>query len=391
MLSVLKLRLMNLRNDIGVIVLMTAMALGLTFIMGGAVGSGYVPTVMIVDEDSSEYSKMLIEEVKGKSGYNYVIGEYKKAVEIVNEGKAITSVVIKEGFRDSIKNGKSPTIGIIKVKDSTELYNLQSIISSIAGKMIGNIKIADITADYLSKFDPQLNKEQFFKDAYNKAVDMWKYRKPVKVYSSILNSTSQTKYDNLKHMAIGFSLFFSMYTIVFSIGTILNDRKYNTWNRMLMSPLSKTSILGGSFISAYIIGVFQLGILILGSKYLFGIDWGQSIGGILTIAAAFVFAVTSLGLMLSGVVKTHAQLGAVTPIVLTSTAMLGGCMWPLEIINSRILLFLANLTPQKWAIQGMEKIAMYGMGYDVAIMPSLILFGMGIIFFTVGVRLVKFE
>jgi ABC-2 type transport system permease protein len=144
-------------------------------------------------------------------------------------------------------------------------------------------------------------------------------------------------------------------------------------------------------LAAYLIGAVQLGVLIIAGKYLLGMDWGNSTAGVLLVSGAFVFAVTCLGLMLSGIVKTQSQLSAVTPVVLTSTAMLGGCMWPLEIVNSKIILFLANLTPQKWAIQGMERIASYGQGFEAAVLPSVVLLAMGIVFFIVGVRLVRIE
>jgi len=205
------------------------------------------------------------------------------------------------------------------------------------------------------------------------AREAWNYKKPINVKREMLGAEGKGNYNSLKYSMIGFAIFFSTYTAVFSIGTILNDRQYNTWQRMLMSPVSKISLLGGSMIAAYIIGIFQLGIIIIGVRYIFQVDWGSSIIGIITITAAFIFTITCLGLFLSGIVKTHAQLAAITPVVLTSTAMLGGCMWPLEIVNSKVLLALANLTPHKWAIEGMEKIASYGYGM------------------TAGVKLVRFE
>lgn len=137
-------------------------------------------------------------------------------------------------------------------------------------------------------------------------------------------------------------------------------------------------------IVAYITGAVQMGVLILSGKYLIGIDWGNSMAGVLLVSATFIFAVTSLGLMMTGFIKTQAQLGSIAPIVLTSTAMLGGCMWPLEIVNNKVLLLLAELTPQKWAMQGIESIASSGMGFEAAILPSIVLSIMGIAFFTIG-------
>jgi ABC-2 type transport system permease protein len=160
---------------------------------------------------------------------------------------------------------------------------------------------------------------------------------------------------------------------------------------MMITPVSKASILGGSMIVTYLAGAIQLGILVLAGKYLLGIDWGGSIAGIMLVVTAFIFSITALGLLLSGLVKTRAQLSVTTPVLLTSTSMLGGCMWPLDIVNNKILLFLAELTPQKWAIQGMEDIAARGMGFGAAVVPALVLAAMGLIFFAGGVRLMKYE
>jgi len=131
--------------------------------------------------------------------------------------------------------------------------------------------------------------------------------------------------------------------------------------------------------------------LLLCGKYVLKVDWGNSMPGVLLVSAAFVFAVTSLGLMLSSFIKTQGQLGTLAPIVLTSTSMLGGCMWPLEIVNNKALLFLAELTPQKWAMQGIEGIASQGLGFNSAIFPTIVLLIMGIIYFTIGVKILNHQ
>lgn len=390
MLSIIKLRFLRLRDEYLPILFLTAMALGLTAIFGTSGSENFRPRVAIINEDVGKHSQLLIEELKGNPTFQYELSDYDKAIELVDEGKALTAIVLKSEFSESIDRGDVPKIEILKIKDDRYIFTLENLISNISNRMITNIKISEITADYISN-SRNIDKEEMIARLYSKAREAWKYRKPIGVNKEMINGQGIGNYNHLKHTMIGFSLFFSTYTAVFSIGTILSDRQYNTWQRMLISPVSKVSVLGGSMVAAYMIGVIQLGILILGGKYLFNIDWGSSISGILLVAVSFVFTITCLGLFLSGIVKSYSQLSAITPVVLTSTAMLGGCMWPLEIINSKILLTIANFVPQKWAVEAMEKIAVHGYGFEAAIMPSLILIGMGLILFTIGVRLVKFE
>lgn len=389
MLSIIKLRLLGLRDDFMVIVLMSIMALGFTAIFGISL-DGFRPTVPVVDEDKSSYSVALMNELQNEKGLNFKTLDMKDAAAEVEEGKVLAALVIPKGFDESIKSGQKASLGVLKVKDDILIYTMQKVVSSVVLKMAGGERIADITADFIHTHKPEAG-QAVKVSAYRSVIEAWEYKRPMEVTSTVIGTEEDSSYDNLKHSMIGFSLFFSMYTMVFGIGTILNDRQYKTWQRMLITPISKASILGGNMVTAYLVGAIQIGILIIGGKYLLGIHWGNSISGVLTVAGSFVFAVTSMGLMLSGVVKTHAQLSAVTPVVLTSTSMLGGCMWPLEIVNNKALLFLAELTPQKWAMQGMESIVSKGMGFEAAVYPAIVLMVMGALFFAVGVKIMKFE
>lgn len=390
MLSIIRLRLLRLRDDFMVFIVMTVMAFGLTAIFGASFDD-FKPTVLVVDEDKSGYSETFISELKNNNAVKIESTSMKSAIEGVEEGRVLAALVIEKGFGEDIKGSETISLRVMKVKDDTMILTLQKLASGIAQKMAGGMRIADITAEFIHSRKPDADVQAVTATAYRSVMEAWKYKRPMEVESSMAVTGGLSSYDNLKHSMIGFSLFFSMYTMVFGIGTILDDRQYKTWQRMLISPVSKASILGGSMVVAYLTGAVQIGVLILGGKYLLGIDWGSSIAGVLMVAGSFVFTVTSLGLLLSGVVKTQAQLSSISPVVLTSTSMLGGCMWPLEIVNNKLLLFLAELTPQKWAMQGIESIAAKGMGFDAAVFPTVVLLAMGALFFTAGVRIMRFE
>ncbi len=397
MLSIIKLRLLKLRDDKWVYIIMMAMAFGFTAIFGFAFND-YKPDVLIVDEDNSGYSENLTEELLQIGGFAFAESGREEAAVQVREGKALAAVVIGDGFESAVKSGDSVPLGVMKLKDDTLILTLKQKISSAASRMTGAVRISEITADYVVSKQPAAvyesaaaAYESVRAEAYRSVMEAWEYKNPFHVTAAVANTEGDSGYDNLKHSMIGFSLFFSMYAMVFGIGTILYDRQYKTWQRMLIAPVSKASILGGSMLVTFLAGLLQLVILVIAGKYLLGIGWGDSTAGILLVAAAFVFAVTSLGLLLSGIVKTAAQLAAVTPVLLTSTSMLGGFMWPLDIVNNKALLFLAELTPQKWAVQGMEDIAARGMGFEAAVTPALVLAVMGLIFFAAGLRLVKYE
>lgn len=389
MLSIILLRLQSLKYEYHVFLIMTVLSLAMTFVFGATQSQDYTPVVLVVDQDQSEYSQKMFEELKENKSFRYKEATYEEAVDKVENNKVVAALLIKEDFQENIIDAKEPTIGVLRTKEDVNIIMLNNIVSGLASKMIGNTKIAEITTDYISG-EKDINEKNIFNIAYDKALEHWKYKKTIDIEPRNLEDNSGG-FDDLIHTTIGFSLFFSMYTIVFGIGEILNDRKYNTWQRMLVSPLSRISILGGNLVVTFFIGLLQVGILFMASRYIFGVNLGSNMLGIMIVLVAFVFTVASLGLFLSGIVKTHSQLAAMTPVILTSTSMLGGCMWPLQIVDNKIILALANITPQKWALQGIEAISIYNKGYSEIVIPVLVLIGMGLVFFTAGVKLVKFE
>lgn len=391
MISILKLRLLRLKDELWIMAIMTAMAIGLTAIFALSVMSNPVTEILVVNNDDSSYSKMLLDDLKDNKSYKLSFVDYKSAVINVEEGWTSAALIIDEDFGQIIRNGDIPHVNIMKMKDTNEVYGFENLVTQKINEIILSNNVSKMTSQLIYANKSSVDKERIEKETFQMMEDGLNYKKPLFSTTSFFNVNNQDSYNNTKHMMIGFSLFFSMFTIVFGIGEILKERKYNTWQKLIITPISKASILGGNLLITFLMGISQVYILILVGKYLFGIDWGNSMLGIALIAAAFVFTVTCLGLMISGLVKTYAQLSSITPVILVSTSMLGGAMWPLEIVNSKVLLFLANITPQKWAIQGMEQIAMYGAGFKAAVIPLIVLMIMGIIFFTVGVKLVKFE
>ncbi len=202
---------------------------------------------------------------------------------------------------------------------------------------------------------------------------------------------TSTGYNNLKHSLAGFTIFFSMFLAFFGIGSIVDEKVNFVWQRQLVSPISHLSILGGNLVVAFLVGMINVFIMIYGGKFLFKMEWGSSDLGVILILAAFVFASTCLGLVISSLVKNMQQLSSITPVIVVSTSMLGGCMWPLEMIQSKVLLVIASFTPQKWAVEGIEKMIMYGRGFEVAILPICVLLGMGCVFLALGTYLVKLQ
>jgi len=373
MIAILKLRWMKLRDDIKMIGIMTAMTLVMIGVFSSIDYTSEVTYFGVIDEDQSTISQLLIEKLDNQDGYEMISYSLEEAKEAVKKYDVSGAFYFEKGFAKDVLEGE---VEVQKLITSENMSNLQ--MDSLLSSGINQVKSDEaiiMMLNHIVAEDTSVYAREAFEEHRT-------YKEPIKVESRSL--TESKAYDSVKHSVVGFSLFFAMFTIVFGISDILMDKQYHTWDRLLISPISKLSILSGNLITVFLIGFIQVSSMFAISKYFFKVDWAGSIVHMMIVVAAFVFCVTALGMFLSNFVNTMGQLSAISPVILTGTAMLGGCFWPLEIVTAKPLLLLSNITPQKWAISAIEKIMVYGVGLNEVMFSVLVLVGMGIVYMLLG-------
>ena len=386
MLNLLNLRLKLLKDDKWMIIIMIGMTLVLTFVFTSSMSGEYKPSAVVIDYDKSDISKQFIEELDKSISMKFKIANFEEGKELIEKGNVVGGLIIPEGFRNDIIKNKNTNLELIKSKDSLEVFQLQNTIRSEIFKLKTNYNTALATVKILEKEGVQLGNDEA-KKIYDRGVEHWEHRNPISLKTSIFEVESDWAYNPRIHYLVGFTLFFSTFTIVFVAGDILKEKQQQTWYRKLVSPVAKWKIMTSLLITTFAVGFSQILVMVLAGRYIFDINWGMNVILVLGIYAAFVFTFTSIGLTIAGLVKNYEQLGSIVPIILVAGAMLGGTMWPLEIINSKILLTLSNLMPHKWAMEVLTHIAAYGFNGEIYIRSLGVLVLMGLIYLAAGIKL----
>lgn len=236
----------------------------------------------------------MTELIKNKS-YSFEEVDYDRVRADVEEGKVLAGIYFTDEH-----------ISILKTKEDVNIFVLENLVTNTLFNIQSTLSIATEITEYIRELKPIDNKT-VEAIAYKDIQDSFNKRRPMIVSKRYLDSKNTNEYDNLKHTTIGMILFMSMYSMVFGIGSILEDKQYNAWNKMLISPLTKRGILGGNLIATFFIGAAQISLIFVLTKYLMGMDWGNSLQGVILVALAFIFATTSLGLVIAGLVKTQAN------------------------------------------------------------------------------------
>ncbi len=380
MAAILWLKLKRMRQDIVMYVIMTFMAVFLTFVFGNAMfGGGGAQRVYVVDNDNSAFSSSFVETF-GTDAYALESKTQEEAESAVAKGEVLAAMTIPQGFEDSVRDD-SAEVTILRTADSAGILMLENAVRTSYQNAAHVYRLHSMLGAALDAEGIDTPSLDMVQDEFTQRME----DKPITVSHSVLDADDfdENFYENI-HYLMGFNIFFVMFSIIFTMGSILEDKKLRTWNRIRISPLSSRAVLAGNFIPAYVVGLLQMAIVLFLGQMLFGIDLGDAMLSVFVVFAAFVLAASCLGLLLAVAFKGIEQMSAAVPVIIVGTSMLGGCMWPLSIVGSDVLIGIAKGMPQYWALDAAEKLAAYHSGLGDVLMNIGVLLGMSLVLFAVS-------
>lgn len=209
--------------------------------------------------------------------------------------------------------------------------------------------------------------------------------------ASVQGTEESFRYNGELQLLFGMTLFFVIYTIMFSLVRIVDEKRTGTWSRMIISPVGKGQIYFGHLGYSFLIGFFQISLIFLLFRFVFGFELGNQFGLLLLIAACYTFAIVALGLLIVSAVAKPQQLGAVIPIVATGMAMVGGAFWPIELVSNELLLAISKILPITYGLEALKTVAVYGNGMEAIIWQLVGLLAFGAVCLTLGIRLLEWR
>jgi ABC-2 type transport system permease protein len=177
-------------------------------------------------------------------------------------------------------------------------------------------------------------------------------------------------------------LFVMMNAIIGSVGIVAQRRTGLGW-RLLAAPLGRAKLTLGLAVSPLQLMGTQAVFLLAVGALVFYVSWGDPLG-VALITVSLVAVGTALCIFLGTVFRTESQPGNLGPFLAILLGMLGGCMWPLEIVPDWVV-GLGHLFPTAWAMDGYLALV-FGRAPWTAVLPeAAVLLGMATLFGTAGV------
>ena len=190
-------------------------------------------------------------------------------------------------------------------------------------------------------------------------------------------------------------MFVVMTVLIGGSEALTKEKQQGTLRRLATSPLSARQVLLGKTLGLTLLGVVQAAILVVVTEVMSrtgvaGLDflWAPHLAGVAPLLVVYCACVASLGLLMSGLLRTPQQAESLAWLVGMALSAIGGAWWPLEIMPEGMR--LAGLfMPTAWAMEGLHGVITYGGGITSIGLPVLVLGVMTLVFWVLGARLMR--
>jgi len=361
----------------------------LTMLFGSAYGgAGEQPMqVLFVDQDVSVYSADVGELLDAEPSFEIKETDRQEAEKLISEGDASVAVIVPAGFGEDLEAG-SAEIEVLRDPASEAAFAVQSVVVGIASRMSGNAAAAGIVV----KAAPTGATD--FEAVYRTADAAWEPEPPISAEGQVVVASEVRGEEVLASGAtlssIGFTVWFILFMTFGGAGGILEEREQGTLRRLLVTPANKGTLMTGKVSGIAATASFQALILVVVGAVMFGVPWGNDPLAVAMVLGSYVLAATGLAVLVSALVRTRDQMSGLSPIFATGLAMLGGCLWPIEVVGP-FMQMVAKLTPTGWAVMGLTDVVARNQGIEAAVVPTIVLLGFAAVTLGLGVRFLKFE
>ena len=159
---------------------------------------------------------------------------------------------------------------------------------------------------------------------------------------------------------------------------------------MILSPLRKWEMYVANLIYSFVTGYLQVLIIFFIFRYVIGVDFNGRFMEACLLLIPYVFSIVALSILLTAIVKTYNNLTQLFRLFPVSLAMIGGAYWPLEIVESPVLIALSKLNPITYGMEILNgESTVYGYPFEELLFPISILLLMGVVMTGVGIHLIE--
>ena len=325
---------LQLRRDRLTFAMMTALPAMQLLLFGYAIQTDVrrLPTV-VVDESRTSESRALIQVLANTDNFTFVaaVPDRAAAKRWIERGAARVALVIPPEYQRNIRGGRT---GVAQMR--IDAADPQSSGAAIAGAQLA----------------AQARGAQLLATQY-------KIRPPVEIRVRPWYNPAQKSATFIVPGIVGILLTITM-TLITSTA-IVKERERGTLEQLIVTPISRTSLMLGKLIPFVLVGYVQMSVILALGVIFFDIPIMGSIGLLYALALVFIVASLGVGLLISTVARSQVQAMQLSFFFMLPNILLSGYIFPRAAMPEPAQ-WVGALLPLTWFLDILRGVLLKGVG-----------------------------
>jgi len=361
--------------------------------------------VVIVNQDAGNYGNEIVEVLKDIEELSLETENTPTAAESrVANGDFMAAVIIPADFSQNIDIYDTTKV-TVSIDPAQAQYGriITSIIEEIAGGMAiqGEIRYGIREVLMEMGLDENANPGLFqASQAQTEGVIFTQMQRlqtdePIQLTQVDINGEGVFSWeDNIFALTLpGYIALFAFFVVPTLSTELIKEKEQGSLRRLVASPLSKGTLIGGKVLAFTILVIIQVAILFGLVAVFFDMPLGDSPLGLLLITIALGLTATTLGMLVAAVARSRDQANSIGLLLVFVLGILGGCFNP-DTAPFRGEGFMAKVSyymPQAQTMNAYHTLMILN-GTLVEVLPYIsYLLGIALIFFLIAIWRFKFE
>ncbi|MEM7802581.1 MAG: ABC transporter permease [Chloroflexota bacterium] len=347
--------------------------------------------LLVVDLDQSALSAEFVEALTETDGINPELATAAEADEAYGDG-ALAALVIPAGFEARMFNGEALDLDLRVQPGSTSSQIMTQAFISATDQFSRPISLVAQSAAQqaeLGRFETEAERRAWFESMrtrLNEEIEVL----PPRIEATQPEEAAVVGFDVQSQQALGQLITWVFIPLIGASVLFISERQYGTLRRMLTTPTSKATYMGGVIFGQLAKGLVQMLILVLFGGLVFGIAYGRSPLGLAALLISFGLAGVALGTMLGTFARSDGQANGLSIMLGMVLALLGGCWFPLEFFPPAAKT-VALFVPTRWALVGLTDVVVRGENLLGVLPETGVLLLFAAVFFAIGVWRFRYE
>jgi ABC-2 type transport system permease protein len=316
--------------------------------------------VAVVDLDDGRLATEVVRSLEAAPGIDVTrFDAVDPARTSVRRAETSLAVVVPRGFSAELAAGRPATVAMVGDRASSTYQAAASTASSAIADVSARAQAAAFAVDEAgASFDHALDLSA---GAAARAT-------PIEVSTTSVDATSNVLPEGFSYSAPTMLVLFVFINALAAGATLIENRRLGVYERMAAGPVRRRSIIAGETLGYLAVALVQSALIVVVGRVAFGVSWGDPVAAFALIVT-WALVGTGAGVLSGTLFRTPEQASSIGPALGVAFGMLGGCMWPLEIV-SPVMRTLGHVAPHAWAVDAWTELLSRGGGL-VAIAPQL--------------------